>query len=268
MVTSELEASTLEKYEVSASHHVKQRGYCYFLFQENPQIATQSNVIIWPSNIPRNYLCSVRGNPESTTVFLTADVIQQTELPSLDVPIYDQIMLFAGNFYTIQTRIQPNSYNEIFDTVSTYTPRISTYEPKIEKSTLNIFEAYEHQEFDTDIVYEYTNALDRLIRVNGKPVIKIINNIITKHVFDNDLVSETLKALGRIEDENTKNERYELLIGLIKNDAAIIRDGAVSGLSFLDDKRALSQLRILFETETITILKNNIRVAIKGLETY
>ena len=57
-------------------------------------------------------------------------------------------------------------------------------------------------------------------------------------------------------------------MGSIKNEAAIIRDGVVSGLSFLDNKRALPQLRMLFETETIPILKSNIKVAIRSLETY
>jgi hypothetical protein len=74
--------------------------------------------------------------------------------------------------------------------------------------------------------------------------------------------------LGRIEDEITKYERYELLIRSIVSESAIIRDGAVSGLSFLDDKRAIPQLRMLLESETAPILKNNIKVAIKCLETY
>ena len=116
--------------------------------------------------------------------------------------------------------------------------------------------------------YDFTNALDILIRANGKPVVRIINNLIKKTALGDDITSEILKALGRIEDENTKNERYELLIVSIKNESVIIRDGAVSGLSFLDDKRALPQLRMLFERETLPILRNNIKVAIRSLEIY
>ena len=268
MVIAENETSTLDKYQVVNSPQIKHRGYCYFPFQENPQIATGTHVTFLPSETPGNYLFSCNVDAESATVFPAPDFGLKA-VPLLPYEsIYEQIMLFAGRFYTIQARIQTHSFHEVLDTVSTYTAQISASELKTEQSVINIFDAYQHEEFDTDIAYDFTNALDILIRANGKPAVRIINNLIKKHVLDNDIVSETLKALGRIEDEDTKYERYELLIGLIKNEAAIIRDGAVSGLSFLDDKRALPQLRILFEIETVPILKNNIKVAIRSLETY
>ena len=257
MVIAEPEASTLDKYQVAKLPQIEHRGYCYFPFQENPQIAAQSSGVLWPSEIHGKYLCSFNRGAESATL---------SPLP--DELIREQIMLLAGRFYTIQNRIQTHSYREVSDIASTDTPQISVDNLQIEQSVLNIFDTYQHEEFDTDIAYDFTNALDILIRANGKPAVRIINNLIKKHILNNNIISETLKALGRIEDENTKYERYELLIGSIRNQSAIIRDGAVSGLSFLDDKRALPQLRMLFETETTPILKSNIKVAIRSLETY
>ncbi|GAH39733.1 unnamed protein product [marine sediment metagenome] len=265
MVTTEREASTLNEYQVANLPQIEHRGYYYFPFQENPQIATQSGVIFLPSEIRGNYLCSFNRDAESAT----ASGFGQKALSFLpDESIFEQIMLLTGRFYTIQNRIETHSFHEFFDTVSTYTPQISASYLQIEQSAINIFDAYQHEGFDTDIAYEFTNALDRLIRANGKPAVRIINDLIKKQILNDDIISETLKALGRIEDENTKYERYELLIGSIKNESAIIRDGAVSGLSFLDEKRALPQLRMLFETETLPILKNNIKVAIRSLEIY
>lgn len=268
MVTTKLEASTFDKYQLATLPQMEHRGYCYFSLQENPQIATQSSGIFLPSEILGNYLCSVNRYAESATVFFAYDFGQKAEPFLPDESIYEQIMLFSGRFYAIQARVQTHSYHEVFDTASTYTAQISASELQTEQSVINIFDAYQHEEFDTDIAHDFTNALDRLIRAKGKPAVRIINKLIKKHVLDNDIIFETLKALGRIEDENTKYERYELLMGLIKNEAPIIRDGAISGLSFLDDNRALPQLRMLFESETIPILKNNIKVAIKGLEIY
>jgi len=264
MVIAEHEASTLDEYQVANLPQIEHHGYCYFPFQENPQIATQSSGIFLSSEVPGNYLFSFNIDAESATVFFASGFGQK----ALSFLPGEQIMLLAGRYYTIQNRIQTHSYHEVFDTVSTYTPQISASDLQIEQSAINIFDAYQHEEFDTDIAYEFTNALDILIRANGKPAVRIINDLINEQILNDDIISETLKALGRIEDENTKEERYQLLMGLIKDDSAIIRDGAVSGLSFLDDRRALAQLRILFETETVPILKNNIKVAIKGLETY
>ena len=267
MALAEHEASTLDEYQIATSPQIRHRGYCYFLLQENIQVATSTGVL-WPSAAPQDYLFSVSSDTESATVFCTFGVYGKPEPFLPDESINKQIMVFAGSFDIIQNRVQADSYPESFDSVSTDTPQMSADNLQIEQSVLNIFDTYEHEEFDTDTAYDFTDDLERLIRADGKPVIRIINHLINKHLLDNTLVSETLRALGRIEDDNTKNTRYELLISSIKEDSVIIRDGAVSGLSFLDDKRALSQLRMLFEREALPILKNNIKVAIRSLEIY
>ena len=218
MITTELEASTFNEYQVANLPQIEHRGYCYFPFQENPQIATQSSVIFLPSEILGNYLCSVNRDAESATVFFASSFGQKALSLLPYESISEQIMLFAGRFYTIQDRIQTHSSHEVFDTVSTYTPQISASDLQIEQSAINIFDTYQHEEFDTDIAYDFTNTLDRLIRANGKPAVRIINNLIKKYVLDNDMISETLKAVGRIEDENTKDERYELIMRFIKNE--------------------------------------------------
>lgn len=268
MVTTEPEASTLDKYQVANLPQIEHRGYYYFPFQGNPQIAAQSSGVLWPSTIAGDYLCSFNIDAESATVFFPSGVYGKVEPFLPDESICEQIMLLAGRFYTIQNRIQTHSYHEVFDIVSTNTAQISASDLRIEQSANYIFDAYQHEEFDADVAYEFTSALDRLIQASGKAAILIISNLIKKHVLNDDMTSETLKALGRIEDENTKYERYGLLIGSIRNQSAIIRDGAVSGLSFLDDKRALPQLHMLLERETLPILKNNIKVAIRSLEIY
>jgi len=267
MVIAEHGTSTLDKYQVANLPQIRHRGYCYFPFQQNPEIAAESNGAFSPGEIRGNAPFSCSGDTESTTLFFGSG-FSQKGLPFLpDESIGGQIILLAGGFYIIQNRIQTHSYHEVLDTVPTHTSEVSDSDLQIEQSIIDIFDAYQHEEFDTDIAYEFTNVLNPLIQANEKPTVRIINDLIQKLVLSEDVISETLKALGRIDNENTKYERYELLISSIKNKSAIIRDGAVSGLSFLDDKRALPQLYMLFEIESSPILKNNIKVAIKGLET-
>ncbi len=268
MVTTEREASTLDEFRLAKFPEIQHLGYCYFPFQEDPQIATQSSAIIFESEIHGNYLFSFNRAAESATVFLASGFGQEPLSFLPDEPICEQLMLLASRLYTIRNRIQMHSYHEVFDTVSTYTAQVSASDLKTEQSAINIFDSYQYEEFDSDIAYDFTKALDGLIQVNGKPTIRIINNLIRKHDINDDMISETLKGLGRIEDDNTKDERYEFIIRFIINESSVIRDGAVRGLSYLDDKRALPQLRMLFEFEPTPILKSNIKVAIKGLETY
>lgn len=265
MVTTEHEASTLDEFQVPNLTEVRHRGYCYFPIQENPWIATQSTISVVSTETHVNYLLSFNIDTESAAVFTTSASGQQAFSFPSDELICEQI---AGGFYTILSPMQTPSYHEVFNTFSIDISQISSQDLEIEKNAINLFDAYRQEEFDTDIAYEFTNDLDIFIRTNSESAIRIINNLISKQALDEDITFEILKALGRIEDANTKEQRYQLLMSFIKDDSAIIRDAAVSGLSFLDDKRALPQLRILFETETVPILKNNIKVAIKGLETY
>ena len=265
MVTAEYEASTLDDYQGAILPQIEHRGYCYFPVQENPEIAALSGGIFWSG---LNYVYPVVREAESATGFFASGSGQKALSILPDELICEPIVLVAGGFYTMLTNVPFASYHDVFDVASTYTRQLPASELQLEQSVLNIFNGYQYEEFDMDVAFDFSSALDRLIQVNGRPAVFIINSLIKKHALNNIMISETLRALGRIEDENTKNERYELLIGSIKSSSAIIRDAAVSGLSFLDDKRALPQLHILFETETVPTLKNNIRVAIKGLEAY
>jgi hypothetical protein len=43
MVTTELEASTLDESQVPELTPIRHQEYCYFQFKENPRIATQSS---------------------------------------------------------------------------------------------------------------------------------------------------------------------------------------------------------------------------------
>jgi len=257
MLTTERKASTIDEYQAPYPPQIEASGYCYFPYQENPQIPTRYGGIHLSGELPTGISCSIRISTEGATV-----------LSATYESNYEQIAFFINRLYTIQEHEQTHPYDEGSDTASAYKSPISTIDIQTEEDTINILDAYQFEEFNTDIAYEFTDVLDRLIRANGKQGILIIDNLIKKRILNDDLISETLRALGRIEDDNTKDERYGLLINSIKNGALIIRDGAVSGLSFLDDKRALPQLQILLKTETVPILKNNIEVAIKGLKEY
>ena len=266
MVIAEREASTLDEYQGTTWPQIKHRGYCYFPFQENPQIATQSSGILWANQTPENYLCIIQGDTGGTI----SHIIEQHQQSQFNLPIelsYEQISLLVGNYYPIRTLFQVLAPTEsAFDTVSTKTPHAIIYDSHIERIMLNFLKSFAHEIFDSDISDYFTNALTKLALEYGIPVINVIRKIISNDIINHDMTNELLKALGRIEDSNTKEIRFNVLMNSLNNDSATIRDGAVSGLSFLDDKRSLSQLRVLYENETAPIFKRNIEVAIENLE--
>ncbi len=262
MITLEREASTIDESQVPDLVQIQPSGYCYIQFKDYPLIATQSSGLFSTERL-RKYLYQYSIDADTAWLFPTSGSGQQALSFPSDKPIFEKIPV---GFYTIPALTQTYSFRELLDTLSSYGVQISYDDLQIEQTAINLFDAYRHEEFDTDIACEFTNDLDIFIQTNGEAAIRTIDNLIKKQVFGENIISETLKALGRIENENTKEQRYQVLMHFIKHDSAIIRDGAVSGLSFLDDKRALPQLYMLFETETVPILKNNIEVAIKGFE--
>ena len=204
-------------------------------------------------------------NQTSGTTFITANAGRIVASFPFDLTICE-FNIVADKLYTIQPSAQIYSYVVASNPILSHTPEILPIDRHLEQSILDIFDAYQHEEFDADIAYYFTNALDALILANGNPAIQAINLVIKKYDLKYDMIFEILRALGRIEDETTKDERYKLLIRFITHKSPIVRDGAISALSFLDDKRALPQLRMLLEAETSQTLKNNIKVAIKSLE--
>jgi len=257
MLNTEREASTVDKYQAPSLPQIETPDYYYFPYQEKPQIPTRYGDVHLFGEILTGSCCSISISTEGATVISAAYE-----------PNYEQIAFYINRLRSIEEHEQTHPYDEGSDTASAYKYLISAIDIKIKEDIINIFDAYQFEEFDTDIAYEFTHALEILILGKGKQSILIIDSLIKKSILNDDLIAETLRALGRIEDDNTKDERYGLLISSIKNGASIVRDGAVSGLSFLDDKRALPQLQMLLETETIPILKNNIEVVIKGLKEY
>lgn len=266
MAIAEHEVSTLDEYQIATLPQIKHRGYCYFPFHQNPQIAAQSGSIFWASKNPEDYICIVNDEMGGIISFTAPYFNPNAPLTLPIVSPYNQINLLTNTCYIIQPLIHADSFAGSFDTVPTNTLQLTKEDSHIERIMLNLFKSYGHEEFDSDIAYYFTNDLQELILEHGKPAITFIGNIINRETLNHNLINEILKALGRIEDTDTKNTRFELLTSYLTNVSSTIRDGVVSGLSFLDDNRALPQLRILYERETAPILKGNIKVAIENLE--
>ena len=144
----------------------------------------------------------------------------------------------------------------------------SSFDNRINIALENLFASLENEGFDTDPGYYLTNGLQDLFEKNGKRVVSIVSRLITQYNSNHEYhtACEILKAMGRTTDEKTKADRFTLLTNALESEVPIIRDGAILGLSFMDDKAAISILRVLLEGETIPVLRENIKVAIKDLE--
>lgn len=261
-------SKTADINQLMASPTGRRQGYCYFIFpyeHKNLIHIAQSNFASLSNYILADYYGLSNLEIDNATAFVFPNFYQQMITDSSNERVCRFFNVLVGQFKP--SRILTQLYNERSDTYPTDIIPIPSVDEPIELKLRNLFSSFDYEDFDIDIAYYLTNALTNLIKENGKPVIRIITKLIVQHEINDNIICETLKAIGRLDDENTKSDRFELLMKLLRDDSAIIRDGAVAGLSFFDDKKALAQLYILLEKETMPILKENIRVAITDLET-
>jgi len=261
-----LDTSTVDVNEPITSIPKTHQGYCYFIVQDELNIAVRPSLPFWINEISTNYY----GLSNSVIGSATALASRYFEKPLISdlssESIYDYLNTFMWQRIPTQTLTELFYHSTISATFPVDAVPMPSVDDPVKLELLDLFNSFDDEDLDTDIAYHLTNALNNVIKDNGKQVIRIIAKLINQHEINDNMIYETLRAIGRIEDENTKIDRFEILLGSLRDQVAIIRDGAISGLSFLDDKKALPQLRILLEKETVPTLKENIKVAMKDLE--
>lgn len=121
--------------------------------------------------------------------------------------------------------------------------------------------------FDVQASYNLTDAFTELIKQDGKTIINALSTLINEKLLRDDLICEALVSIGRLLDANTEGDRFNLLVSSLDHPAPIVRDGAIMGLAFMDNKKAIPYLRKASAKESLQTLRGNIEVAIKDIET-
>lgn len=239
----------------------KQHGFCYFVVTNKEQQAT--NLTPLPEESPWASLWGFNIPPSQP---LYADIHPANLLKgsSLDVPLCHFI---SSVWYTDADQVVFGYVAESADTHPLGPPQIIPAFGPFEQAvrTLLIFSNYEA--FDTQTSYDLTHAFAELINRNGRPIIRALRVLINHQELNNRLICEALVSVGRLQNSDTESDRFELLIGLLDHHAPIVRDGAIMGLSFMDNKKAIPYLRKSLTKETVRTLRENIEVAIRDLET-
>jgi len=235
--------------------------YCYLLFNEHLE-----------NEVHHIYPLSLGGASAEANISINA--ITSFVFPTRGQPtpsvFADEV---TGSFINAsrycsppQTPLLDFYCHEISDTSSVYIPPASQIQIQTESLFRDFIDTFDYEDSDIDIPYYLTTNLEILVKENGKTLIEVISKIIDEQEISGNIANEIIRAIGRIDDDNTKNVRFEFLLKLLQHKDLIIREGAVAGISFFDDRRALPQLNLLLHAENSPILKNNIRVAISNLE--
>jgi hypothetical protein len=125
-----------------------------------------------------------------------------------------------------------------------------------------------YEEFQELLSVAFSKKLVSLVKKYGAVGVEIIKNII---FYENkginiELVAEAFRWLGNIDHPPSHTARLNLLELSLSFEAPGMRDGAVLGLSFLNDPRAIFYLKRAIARETSGELRKDMEQVLAQLE--
>jgi hypothetical protein len=113
----------------------------------------------------------------------------------------------------------------------------------------------------------FLTELGLLIKEHKSKAIEHITRIILHEKSTPEISGESLRLLGRIEDEESYEFRRWLLEQSLLNLSSLrVKDGAILGLASMDDKRTIPKLISAINKEKNIELKKDMELVLKQLE--
>lgn len=274
MVSAVIENSTIDINQppVARAALERQDDFCYFVLPYDNKNVTKdiadvptSRGDIW-NYYPAHYLVPSVAEAGSATTVAVSGLYSAIKATRFNQWVCGFLFASGRPFAPNQVLTQAY-YEESALTFPGYVTVTPSSDDSLKLAVRDQLNSFDYEGFDTDAAYYLTDSLAMLVEEKGKSVIRVIDELISEREISDNAIYETLRAIGRLQDDSTKTVRLELLLKLLQNKTPLIRDGTVVALSFLDDRRALPSLHMLLEKETVPILRENIKVAIKDLET-
>ena len=123
-----------------------------------------------------------------------------------------------------------------------------------------------NEHFEDGMDSQFSRNLVRMIKKSGPIVVEELAVLILSGQINQEVASEALRWIGYMEHQSSYKLRRWLLEKCLFSSSSWIRDGALLGLSFLDDPHAVSYLRKAIEREKIEELKKDMQQALEQLE--
>ncbi|MDR3614727.1 MAG: HEAT repeat domain-containing protein [Candidatus Obscuribacterales bacterium] len=121
-------------------------------------------------------------------------------------------------------------------------------------------------DFEDGMETSFSLAIVDLVRAHGGDAVNALERWINTKASNTEAAAEALRWIGRVDDSPTHEYRRWLLERSLASGIARIRDGAVIGLSSLNDPKAIPALKAAFRFESNNELKVDIGDLIQEFE--
>jgi hypothetical protein len=114
--------------------------------------------------------------------------------------------------------------------------------------------------------YNFYKKLESIIKKNGPDAVLALYSPIMSEDNNPEVIAETLHCLGKINNPETYELQLWLLEKSLEHPSPWVRDGAILGISYLNDPHAIPSLKSRIEREQRRILRREIEKVLAQLE--
>ena len=130
----------------------------------------------------------------------------------------------------------------------------------------NLFDDAKHEIFADGMDSTYTNKLRKIITRYGNTSIRSLEQSLLSDNSNIEIIEESLRLVGNIDDYVTYDRRLEFLKHMLKSSNVRIRDAALIGLEAMDDPSAIDNIEKAIDCEKSQIMKVNLEMTLKQLK--
>lgn len=149
-------------------------------------------------------------------------------------------------------------------------PRVKVYsveeEQRLRIEIENMFEYAKDEVFEDGMESTFSLHLLRLLEEHGEFAMNQIVFLVEEKGVSSEVLAETLRWFGLMEDGPAYAHRRWLLQRCLKSSSVIVRDGAILGLSFLEDPRSIPILEQAYYSEIHESLRADILQVLNDLK--
>jgi len=163
-----------------------------------------------------------------------------------------------------------------FERITEYPPAAEIASPNSTKERLRdeelerrintLFMISGDEEFESGMISDFSKELCSIINSHDKNAMEIISYLFLYRKINPVVMSEALRWLGRIEQEESHSYRLWLLEKNLESSLIYVRDGAISGVAALDDPSAIPAVSRAIEKETCRELCDDMKAVLEQLE--
>lgn len=136
----------------------------------------------------------------------------------------------------------------------------------LSKTIQIIFEAGKNEQFEDGMKSKFSIAIENIIKNYQDHAIEMFSEFLTSNKIDSDLLCETLRTLGNLQDDETEQIRFQILIPYLSHPSPFIRDCTGLALYDLESPNAIPYIRKAIDKEPYQSLKMDFNRIINELQ--